>query len=645
MDEGRVFRYTVDLEKDLNKTILRDLFVTENQNAHTFRLKIVRRGTPVDLSGASVIGYFNRYKTRETVPLADGRIEGSEAVLTLSPACYAERTMFAVMINISIGDLELTVFTGEGQMLANRYDKIDNSDGTIPTLDDLLAQINAMKEATADSRLAAQEARDAADTANQAAENIDEKVAEANAELAGEVGQLSEDIAELQNVCIDKSINLYDATLQTEDTISPHYYVDGFPYETTAFDSSWHCTAPINVEPNTPYFLTLVSDIAESTKPWGDAGQGVFFYRSDHSYISGVTTEAFITPNETAYLRFNYICNGSKKITLNRVNESCMLVVGNTRPTEYVPYFVTTIKDKVATLENAMANSVSPIAYEIVEDSISVVSNYGTKKLEVLLNKHGGNNLFDFKKFSTIEDGVKTEVQTIGTDWHAPFQVKAVNNADGDNTSSGNFTGGNHNYTNSDSAGSPNARTTLLKFFVDGKEVSNGTGYANHIKIVWTNLVQGYNTQRVDGTGREILQENHCLTFDGLTWISEVDLIPLEDIVMRLWYGLQFTGLDASLYPYIRYKGATNRGLYHYDTLSDCGDNTANAMIAFGDTHKLTLGIDREIDLGDSKYYDGTKRFFSTTYGKGYAFIIENQDMYADNIYSLKGYYKFEPVN
>lgn len=216
MDEGRVFRYTVDLDKDLNKTILRDLFVTENQNAHTFRLKIVRRGTPVDLSGASVIGYFNRYKTRETVPLADGRIEGSEAVLTLSPACYAERTMFAVMINISIGDLDLTVFTGEGQMLANRYDKIDNSDGTIPTLDDLLAQINVMKEATADSRVAAQEARaagnqavadaqaagnqavaiaqEAAKTANDAAAGVDEKVSAANAELTGKVSQLSEEI-------------------------------------------------------------------------------------------------------------------------------------------------------------------------------------------------------------------------------------------------------------------------------------------------------------------------------------------------------------------------------------------------------------------------------------------------------------------
>ena len=456
----------------------------------------------------------------------------------------------------------------------------------------------------------------------------------------------SEDIVELQNLLLDKSINLYDATLQTDDTISPHYYVQGFPYETTAFDSSWHCTAPIKVAPNTAYFLTLISDVVETTKPWGEAQHGVFFYRADDSFISGVTTESFTTPAETAYLRFNYICNGSKRITLNRVNECCMLVEGNTRPTEYVPYYQeNNIIERVKVLEERVASL--PIGYEIEGDAISVISNYGTKKLEVMLKKHGGNNLFDFKKFSTIENGVKTEIQPIGTDWHAPFIVRAVNNADGDNINSGNFTGGNHEYTNTGNGGEPNARTTLLKFFADGREVSNSVGYANNIKIVWTNLVQGYNTQKVDGTGREILQENHCLSFDGLTWTSEVDLIPLEDIFMRTWYGLQFTGIDSSLYPNIRYKGATNRRLYHYndDSSSDCGDHTANEMIVFGDTHKLTLGIDSEIDLGDSKFYNGTKRFFSTSYGKGYAFIIEDQNMYAGNIYSLKGYYKFEPVN
>ena len=117
----------------------------------------------------------------------------------------------------------------------------------------------------------------------------------------------SEDIVELQNLLLDKSINLYDATLQTDDTISPHYYVQGFPYETTAFDSSWHCTAPIKVAPNTAYFLTLISDVVETTKPWGEAQHGVFFYRADDSFISGVTTESFTTPAETAYLRFNYI--------------------------------------------------------------------------------------------------------------------------------------------------------------------------------------------------------------------------------------------------------------------------------------------------------------------------------------------------
>lgn len=635
-------KYTANLDKGVCMTPVTPSFIGGDQEAHRITVDCYRQHSreAVDLSGAGVTAYFVRADGM-TIPLV-GETKGSKASVLLPAACYAVMGRFSLVIKLSLDDGTAdsisTVFWGEGAVSRSRTDVVIDPDSVIPSLEELLAQIAAMEIATNNANAAAGNANQAAADALQ---NVDEAVARQDEVIS----QLSEDIAELQNVMIDKSINLYNPELQTEDTISPHYYVDGFPYASTDFDSSWHCTAPIKVKPNKQYFLTLVSDVVGKTAPWGDAGQGVFFYRADDTFISGVTTEAFTTPDETAYLRFNYICNGSYSISLPKVNAYCMLVEGNTRPTEYVPYYVSSIKDKVTALENEVANLVPPIAFEIAEDSIAVVSNYGAKKLEVLLNKHGGNNLFDFKRFSVIEDGVKTEVQSIGTDWHAPFQVKAVNNADGDNINSGNFTGGNHNYTNSDSAGSPNARTTLLKFFADGKEVSNGEGYANNIKIVWTNLVQAYNTQRVDGSGREVLQENHYLTFDGLTWTSEVDLIPLEDIVMRLWYGLQFTGLDASLYPNIRYKGATNRGLYHYDTSSDCGDNTANAMIAFGDTHKLTLGIDREIDLGDSKYYDGTRRFFSVTYGKGYAFIIENQEMYADNIYSLKGYYKFEPIN
>lgn len=148
MPEGRVFHFSVDLDKELQKTILHDIFVTENRNAHTFRVKITRSGAAVDLSGASVSGTFSRYKTRETVEIPSGSVEGEFVVLTMPPECYNIKTTFCLIINVAMGGMTLSVFAGEGNMLLNRFDRIDNTGGVIPSLGELLAQIDAMKTAT-----------------------------------------------------------------------------------------------------------------------------------------------------------------------------------------------------------------------------------------------------------------------------------------------------------------------------------------------------------------------------------------------------------------------------------------------------------------------------------------------------------------
>ena len=105
---------------------------------------------------------------------------------------------------------------------------------------------------------------------------------------------------------IKPRVNLYDSAGQTDDTISPHYYVNGVPSSTTQFDNSYHCTAKIEVEPSTAYWLGLVPAQGGYTKPWADASYGVFFYDEDGDYISGTTSNSFTTPAGAKYLRFNY---------------------------------------------------------------------------------------------------------------------------------------------------------------------------------------------------------------------------------------------------------------------------------------------------------------------------------------------------
>ena len=446
--------------------------------------------------------------------------------------------------------------------------------------------------------------------------------------------------------------NKYDSTLQTVDTISPHYFVNGEPYSSTQFDNSWNCTDFIEVEPNTIYTVALVPDYNGIVKPWGSASSGGFLYDQDKKFISGTTFSGntFTTPANARYLRFNYnIGNG---ISLSRLNDSCMLVLGGVIPVSYEAYKTKNRLDEIIK---------APLQYKIGEDSIEILQGYGDKNLLVTLNKHGGNNLFDYASFYTVRKGVdineitnanKTLIQTVATDWHAPFQVRAVNNIDGDNINPDTsnyylyFTGGNHQYNNTGSGSTPTARTTSVKFFVNGKQANKGTfGYANSIRIEWTNRVQGYNTTKADGTGREILEEKHTIIADGERFNEFAQLVALEDVIFVLYYGLQFSRNQTS-FPNLRYVGATNRGVYSGNIASDSGNQIPNDIVAYGSSDKLVMGIDTSFDLGKRDYiYSTSKGLFATAYNKCYAKLFDKETSSPEgNGYDFRGYYIFKPV-
>jgi hypothetical protein len=133
------------------------------------------------------------------------------------------------------------------------------------------------------------------------------------------------------------TVNLYNPALQTSETISPHYWVNGEPYSSTQFDSSYNCTALIPVNPSTTYTVGLVG--ATPVVPWNEAAQGGWSFDSNGDYISGSgwSSNTFTTPSSAAYIRFNYY-KGGGTVTLDKLNTYCMLVEGSTLPNEYVAY-------------------------------------------------------------------------------------------------------------------------------------------------------------------------------------------------------------------------------------------------------------------------------------------------------------------
>lgn len=457
-----------------------------------------------------------------------------------------------------------------------------------------------------------------------------------------------------------QSINLYDNSIQTPDTISPHYYYNGYPYSTDQFDSKYYATAMFGIEANTQYSLGLVPKYGTLVKPWGDTEQGIFFYDSDGNYISKTSSSSFVTPPKSAFARFNVSIDYG--ITLNRLNSMCMLVKGDSLPTEYTPFYNYTIKEKVEDIEHNIGNLSSSTSkntyFRVKEDEIELYQKGGNNTdYAIILKRKGGNELFDFYRFlkyNNTNTNIETDINkytlltATGTDWHAPFKLKADNNGDGDNKNSDGefndyFTGGNHQYNNGGSGSVSTAQSIALKFYVDGREVVNGDeGYANIVIMKWSNQIQGQNTTKLDGSGRYILQENHELLFDGYSFKSYVELIPLEDIHISTWYGFQ--AVYSNLFNELRYIDSSNRMKVSLPSSSVCNSfKECRGMKLTGDILSLEMSVDNTFDLGKRDYNNNGYAAFSETYGKVYFGIISSSEcgMKSGEMYALRGEYRF----
>ena len=457
--------------------------------------------------------------------------------------------------------------------------------------------------------------------------------------LDSEVEQNSNDIELLKGAIGIASPNLYNPSEQNANTIDPHYYYDGAPYSTNQFDVSYNCTAPIKVDGYKTYTIGLVPAVNTWVKPWYTTEHGLFFYKADGTYLGKTNLNTFTTPVGTDYIRFNY-CIG-QGVTLDKLNAHCVLVEGEYLPAEYIQYGSVTISNTKPLFYRANDGIGSIWVYSKLNHANDVVCN---------LVKNGGNNIFDIDSFGLVENTTGTVIEKaphgyiIGSsgDWHAPFIVRAVNNADGDAISSKHFTGGNHDYTNSESGSTATGRTTSLKFFADGRQCW-GSGYANHIRIEWANRVQGYNTKKADGSGREILEERHVLTFDGYKWESYVELEPLEDIVIETYYGLQ-CNIPLNTFPYIRYIDGGNRAKIANGSDNHCANHDAGTVQAYGNLYRLIMEIDTTFDLGKREFYPYEDALFNRSYGKAYANIIKDTEMKAGEVYALRGSYILKPA-
>lgn len=148
----------VDLDKGIKKKYLDTIFATEDNKAHRFDVALYRDNEPLELpSGATVSAYFIRYCDNGTLTLT-GSVSGNVVSVTMTKACYSKGGAFALIIKVLAGDEVATVFYGEGSMFVSRTDTIIDTENIIPSLEDLLAQIDLMERATGDAITATENA-------------------------------------------------------------------------------------------------------------------------------------------------------------------------------------------------------------------------------------------------------------------------------------------------------------------------------------------------------------------------------------------------------------------------------------------------------------------------------------------------------
>ena len=130
------------------------LYMNENQ-AHQFVISCTRGGSAVTLTG-SVTGRFLR-ADGQTI-LLTGTITSGKAVLTLPQSCYVVPGRYTLAVFNTVSSTTTTIYAATGNVARTQTGVLVDPGNVVPDIDDLLAEIDAMREATADAEAAATKA-------------------------------------------------------------------------------------------------------------------------------------------------------------------------------------------------------------------------------------------------------------------------------------------------------------------------------------------------------------------------------------------------------------------------------------------------------------------------------------------------------
>lgn len=275
-----------------------------------------------------------------------------------------------------------------------------------------------------------------------------------------------------------------------------------------------------------------------------------------------------------------------------------------------------------------------PLYVQATKQGVDILTKYSeSQDIKFTIRKMSVNQTYQLGDISSIENSEMTVSDDFSnettklyeqyTDMVAPwFELLAVNDIDGDNAGVGMYTGGWHGFDNKNS-GTPTAKSDSIVCFADGIQLlENQQRYCRELKVIVTNLIQGGNTKKEDGSGRAILKEIVTYTFCGTSIHVEVAAEALEDLTISQYYFLQFQRVYGFEKRFLVVGDNTQKKwIDEYEIDIDGGsvpDNLVTRMIFEGEENVAEMEIDPLYGIGTLCLNDQKMCWHHRNFGKAY---------------------------
>lgn len=183
MATAQEMKFRIDLHEPLVTQTLLGVLQQGDAKANVLKIAVYDGGweTPAELNGNEVTGYFLR-EDGERV-LLDGSISGHVVTVVLNENCYAINGAYGAFVRLTNtqSGVKRTILRIAGQVENEGDGPIIDPANRIPSIEDVIAQLEKMEEATEKAEQAANSVSDAVEQAQSAASTANEAAGTANA--------------------------------------------------------------------------------------------------------------------------------------------------------------------------------------------------------------------------------------------------------------------------------------------------------------------------------------------------------------------------------------------------------------------------------------------------------------------------------